>query len=229
MTAITVRSLLLSALIIALAGPESRRENQGVAVFYLLDRSDSISDASKSRHEAFVRDAISRLGTHDVAGVIAFGREPVLESVCAGRRDVGPVQSKVDASHSDLASAIRLASAAFPSGKGRRIVLLSDGNETRGDLAESAEMLAAEHIELGFASLLEIKQRTEAAVTDLEILAMRSRVSGVTGTWFSRSARPKPSLQTSSPSTITATWAPGTRSEAMLSRMAWRAASICAV
>jgi hypothetical protein len=38
--AFVLRGLLAAALIIALAGPEDRRPNRGVATIFLLDRSD---------------------------------------------------------------------------------------------------------------------------------------------------------------------------------------------
>jgi hypothetical protein len=57
-----------------------------------------------------------------------------------------------------------------------------------------------------------------------EILAIRNRVIGVTGTCSSTSASPKPSLQINSPFRMTAIWAPGIRSAAMVSRICWREA-----
>ena len=60
------------------------------------------------------------------------------------------------------------------------------------------------------------------------MLAIRKRVSGRTGTWFSRSAIPKPSAQTVSPSTDTATDRPGMPISAIRAQTTSRDSSIAA-
>jgi len=45
--AFVVRFLLVAMLVAALSGPEAYRPNHGLGVVYLLDRSDSIDDASR--------------------------------------------------------------------------------------------------------------------------------------------------------------------------------------
>ena len=46
-----IRFVLVSLLIFALSGPESRRPNRGVATMFLLDRSDSVKDDEAKRAE----------------------------------------------------------------------------------------------------------------------------------------------------------------------------------
>src|SRR5262249_10965379 len=48
----------------------------------------------------------------------------------------------------DIAGALNFASAIFPAGKTRRVVLLSDGNDTTGGASEAAARLAASGIEV---------------------------------------------------------------------------------
>lgn len=162
-----IRFILVCLLVFALAGPESHRPNRGVATMFLLDRSDSIKGDEAKRAEDFIGAAMEKLGPEDVAGLIAFGREAVIDTAPGGRRNLGPVLSKVDGSASDLAGAIRLASAAFPEGKAKRIVVLSDGNETSGDAAEAAEVAATDGIGIDYIPLgIEDKQQ-EASIVDL--------------------------------------------------------------
>jgi len=165
--AFVIRFLLASLLIFALAGPESRRANEGVATMFLIDRSDSIKGEESQKAEAFVSEALSKLGPKDSAGLIVFGRDAVIDTAPGGRRSLGPIQSKVDPSASDLAGAIRLASASFPDGKSRRIVILSDGNETSGDAVEAAEVAAADGIAIDYLPLGIEDKVAEASVVDL--------------------------------------------------------------
>src|SRR5262249_10341410 len=48
--------------------------------------------------------------------------------------------STVDGNYTDVAAAIKLALASFPEGSGKRIVLLSDGNENMGNAEEQARL-----------------------------------------------------------------------------------------
>ncbi|CAN5429040.1 VWA domain-containing protein [soil metagenome] len=164
-----VRFVLMALLIMALAGPESRRANTGLATVFLLDRSDSISDAERKRSEEFADDAMRALGEDDLGGVVAFGKNPLVESAANGRRSLDRVGSQTDPSATDLAAAMRLASASFPEGKGRRIVVISDGNETRGDAAGAAQAAAADGIQVDTVALGTEMGRPEASIADLEV------------------------------------------------------------
>ena len=166
--AFLVRGLLAGCLILALAGPEARRPNCGLATIFLLDRSDSIPESDRRAAETFVGGALRALGPDDVGGVVAFGSNPALDAATTGRRELGRVLTTVDGSATDLAGAIRLASASFPEGKARRIVLLSDGNETRGDATGAAQVAATDGIGIDTYALKGKEKVDEAAVVSLE-------------------------------------------------------------
>ncbi|AIE83934.1 VWA domain-containing protein [Fimbriimonas ginsengisoli] len=163
-----IRFLLASLLIFALSGPEARRPNKGLCTMFLLDRSDSVSEADRKRAETFVDEAMKKLSAEDLAGVVAFGKNAVVDAAPGGRRELGKVLSTVDGAASDLAAATRLASASFPDGKARRLVLLSDGNETSGDLEEAAQVAATDGIPLDVVPLGLEERSGEAAVLGVE-------------------------------------------------------------
>jgi uncharacterized membrane protein len=166
--AFALRLGLVSLLVLALSGPEARRPNRGLCTIFLLDRSDSISEADRHRSQEFVRDAVDRLGPDDQAGVVAFGKQAVIETAPGGRRTLGAVLSTVDGSATDIAGAVRLATASFPEGKGRRLVLLSDGNETAGDLEEAAQVSTTDGIPIDVVPLGLKTESGEASVVTLE-------------------------------------------------------------
>lgn len=164
-----LRLLLILCIAGALAGPEARRPNVGLCTIFVVDRSDSISDKDRQAAETFVRDAINHLGQNDVAGVVAFGQEASIDAAPGGRREIGKILTKVDGTASDLAGAIRLASATFPEGKARRIVLLTDGDETKGDVAQAAEVAATDGIAIDHIPLGLHERVGEASVASVEI------------------------------------------------------------
>lgn len=162
-----IRALLAALLVFALAGPQSRRPNTGLVTMFIIDRSDSVTDEDRKAADTFVGRALQKLGDDDLAGVIAFGAQPVMDSAPGGRRSYPGVQSKVNGSGSDIAAAVRLAAATMPPGKGRRIVVLSDGNENRGEAAQAAEVAATEGIQLDTVALGSKPRNAEASILEM--------------------------------------------------------------
>jgi Ca-activated chloride channel family protein len=68
----------------------------------------------------------------------------------------------------DIAAALRLASALFPDGYARRIVLLTDGNETAGDAYAAAQVAAVEGIPIDVVPLPTGKAGNDALIEALE-------------------------------------------------------------
>lgn len=171
--AFVIRALMTLLVVFALMGPQSRRPNEGLATMFLVDMSDSVQEGDRNAAVKFVSDALGGLGGNDLGGVIVFGSVPQVESAPAGRRSLGRALTKVDGSASDLASAIRLAAATMPEGKGRRIVVLSDANETRGDAGQAAEAASADGIQIDFVPLGSNDRGVEATVMEMSAPAER--------------------------------------------------------
>ena len=166
--AFLLRFVVVACFIVALSGPEAKRPNRGIATVYLVDRSDSISDGDKLREQAWLNQAIARLGPDDEAAVVVFGADARLEAGFAGPRTLPPLGSVIRTTSTNIADAIRLGSALFPDGKGRRLVLLSDGNETQGDAGGAAEAVAVDKIPIDIVRLGDTGDRPEAAVLGIE-------------------------------------------------------------
>jgi uncharacterized membrane protein len=143
-TAIVLRSIILLCLIAALAGAEWVRKNDKLAVFFLLDQSDSVPEDVRLEAAQAVRNAAEQYMTlKDEAGVIVFGEEASIELAVGPKLDLRKIYSYVGREQTDLAGAVRLAMAAFPQGYKKRLVVFSDGNETRGSALEEVKLARA--------------------------------------------------------------------------------------
>jgi len=157
--AIGLRCLLVLFLTLALAELRIRHPNETVTVLFLVDRSLSIPpefepnpdnpskpiDRRWERIKRFINAAVEHRGPDhkkDKAGVIVFGRRPRLELPPAEVETLNfrEVTSVIDNTYTDIGAAIKLALASFPEGSGKRIILLSDGNENLGDAEEQARL-----------------------------------------------------------------------------------------
>ena len=70
--------------------------------------------------------------TGDVAGIVAFGKEALVERLPSELEDIDRIASTPVKRATDIGAALRLATALFPDDAQKRIVLLSDGNDTTG-------------------------------------------------------------------------------------------------
>jgi uncharacterized membrane protein/Mg-chelatase subunit ChlD len=148
-TAIVLRVLILACLVAALAGAELVKKNDKLAVFFLLDRSNSIPESLRDAAADAVRTTCKDfMKSRDEAGVVIAGDEASIELDVRPAMELGEVKSFVGGEQTDLAASIRLAMAAFPQGCQKRIVLYSDGNETRGSAVEEAKLAQAAGIEV---------------------------------------------------------------------------------
>lgn len=165
--ALVLRGLLAAAIILALAMPEAKRQNMGISTIFVVDRSDSISDKDKKGAINYIDAALETLGPEDEAGVVAFGRDAAIDIAPGSLRALSRILSVTDGGGTDLASAIRLASASHSDGKAKRIVILSDGNETEGEAAAAAEVASTDSIQIDYVALGKERAAPEAAVLNL--------------------------------------------------------------
>ncbi len=153
--ALGLRCALVLFLTLALAEMRIKHQNENVTVLFLVDRSLSVPeepdpntpdlDRRWERIKLFINDAVEKRGSgheRDQAGLIVFGKRPKLElpPSDAPRFKLTEVASAIDPNYTDIAAAIKLALASFPEGSGKRIVLISDGNENLGDAKEQARL-----------------------------------------------------------------------------------------
>lgn len=133
-TALVLRTLVCLALIFAIAGLQWLLPVEGMNVFFVLDRSDSVPSAQQDAAKSLVNKMAEQKKKDDKAGVIIFGTDASIDRMPNEAISLEKVEAVVDSQRSDLASAIRLATAAFAETGQKRIVLMSDGNENIGDV-----------------------------------------------------------------------------------------------
>lgn len=146
--ALGLRCIVLASLIFALSGARLTRASEHLAVVFVVDASDSVGADGKSQAEGVVNAAIAGMPEGDRAAVILFGADAVVERAMSDSRTTQSFSSQPVASATDIAGAVRLALALFPDGAARRIVLVSDGEENRGDLEAGAMMAAANDVQI---------------------------------------------------------------------------------
>ncbi len=182
-----LRGLGIVLLALALAEPARTTDVTRTSVVFAIDVSDSITDRDLARAEDLVRAAIEARGENTIA-VVSFAatseRVPVdLEDPASFH-----VARHEDGAASDLGGALRLALALHPEGHLGRIVVVSDGSETRSGALSELGTLSTRHVR-ALHVLLDDGPPAEIAVEDLvaparlrvgEPFTLRARVRSTT-------------------------------------------------
>ena len=146
--AIVLRTAVMLLVIFAIAGIQWIWSSEKLTVIYLLDQSDSIPVAKR---QLMFEYAIQSVKQHrqskrqDRAGLIVFGREASIE-IPPFDEDLPNINrpesffGKSDATN--LESALKLAQASFLEDSAKRIVVLTDGNQTLGSAESTAQQLS---------------------------------------------------------------------------------------
>jgi Mg-chelatase subunit ChlD len=163
--AVGLRSAGVICMALALAEPQLRQPNDHVTVLFVVDRSKSIpeelvddpgggkKDQRERRIRQFINNAVAQRGVsheRDRAGLIVFGRRPRLElpPSDAPRFNLKELPDTPDGDYTDIAAALKLALASFADNTGKRIVLISDGNENLGNAEEQARLAKTLGVEI---------------------------------------------------------------------------------
>ncbi len=148
---LVVRLLLVASLVAVLAGARLALPADRLSVVFLVDGSASMVDGARADLVAFALRATREMPDGDTAGVVVFGANALVDRLPSDIAELPAPDSVPVVGATDIGAAIRLASAIFPAGTQRRLVLLSDGNDTGGGAEQAALAAASSGIRLDVA------------------------------------------------------------------------------
>ncbi|SFH67673.1 VWA domain-containing protein [Planctomicrobium piriforme] len=149
-----VRLCLLGVFVMLMAQPRAVRTNDSLAVVYAIDMSASIHPDQLSQAQAFVTRTVSQKPEGDEAGLVVFGSSaavelppeksfPIDENAPEGTLYFN---ARIDRDATNLEQALSLGAAILPEDLRGRIVLISDGSETTGNLKSVLDQLRSRGI-----------------------------------------------------------------------------------
>lgn len=152
-----VRYVLLGLFIMLLAEPRSVRKSDAMSVVFLVDQSMSISRDMSEQVMGYVAKVVGEKPEKDEAGLVAFGRNAAVQlpPSMSFALDLLEVTIQIDRNGTDVAKGLSLASAILPEHNQGRVVLISDGTATEGNLEPVLDDLksrgvAVDVIEVGY-------------------------------------------------------------------------------
>jgi uncharacterized membrane protein len=139
-----LRALLVTAAVFSLAEAHWVSKSYRTCTIFLLDHSFSVPQEIQRKAFEWIDGQLKKLPKDDVAGVIVFGDQAMIEVPPDPQPVLSGPHSLIGRAATDVGAAIRLALAVFPQGYQKRIVLVSDGNENQGHALAEAELARAQ-------------------------------------------------------------------------------------
>jgi uncharacterized membrane protein len=146
--AVVLRCLVVIILVALLARPTLTRKNEHLTLITVLDRSRSIPQKLQEAARQFLTDALSGGHAGDLSAVIDVAEAPSISRLPSSDTSIHERNTTLTGRQSNLAAGVQMAMAIAPPDTATKILLVSDGNETEGDLVEAARIAAANNIQI---------------------------------------------------------------------------------
>jgi hypothetical protein len=156
---------------LVVAEPELGKPLDRLAIVVALDRSRSIDlvPGSDARVRAELQVAEKSMHDDDRIATVVFGAEAAVEDPLRPRSETAPPQRvEVGRDATDLEAAIRRALAELPADAVGRVILVSDGVQTRGDALAAAEAAVAADVPIDVVVL------DQKLVPDVRVVSVRA-------------------------------------------------------
>jgi Mg-chelatase subunit ChlD len=144
-----LRVLIFLLVGLALAQLAIKLPDRAGTVIVIADRSESMPDNSAASEKEIIGLLHKSMGPRDQLGVIAFGRQAIIEQ-SPQRGEFGGFVAQVGADHSSLNDAIESALSLIPPDGGGRLLVLSDGKWTGKDPAAAAARAAGRGVAVDY-------------------------------------------------------------------------------
>ncbi len=166
---VMTRGAALALLALALYNPRIYRSITGLDVILGVDLSRSVGQEGREK-ALTVLDRIKRLaGPETRTGVLTFGRMPQWESLPHHTVAMTEFGSLLDRDETDIQAALQAAAAQVGDGRQGKILLISDGNENRGEAARVIPLLRTQGVEVWTLPVSLGRGRNEVYLSELTL------------------------------------------------------------
>lgn len=164
---LAVRCAGVVMLLAALFGVAVNRKDAANTTIFLVDISNS-NEQNLSGMEEYLDGVLAQMPKENQYGIVTFGKNSLVEQFLTKEDHFSQIMSLPDKTATNFEDAVSRALAMIPANGAGRIVILTDGKETKGDLASTASALAARQVEL-LAMTYEVSQGQDAYIENVEL------------------------------------------------------------
>lgn len=166
---VAVRGAALAAVVLALINPRLFQTVTGLDVVLAVDLSRSVGQQGQETGRELL-EAVQGAAQGDArTGLLAFGGAPEWEFL--PRAEISQVEfaARLDREQTDLQAALQASLAQASEERQQRVLLISDGNETRGEVARVLPLLRAQGVQVWTLPVGLARGRNEVYLSDLRL------------------------------------------------------------
>lgn len=144
---LVVRSVVLLCVLLAFFGIRIYRGSGKTATVFVVDLSNS-NEEHLDEAEKYLQETIAEMPSGNTYGIVTFGKDTLVEQFLTSERHYGGLMTLPDKAATNFEEAVSKALTLIPGEYSKRLVVLTDGKETRGDIRNMAQALTAGQAEL---------------------------------------------------------------------------------
>ncbi len=158
-----VRATVFICVLLALLDIRISLGNSDTATIFVVDLSDS-NEAHLEEAGAYIGDMVGEMPGGNSYGIVTFGKNALVEQFLTDNQNYGGLMTAPETAATNLEDAVSKALTLIPGDAKGRLVVLTDGKETRGDIHRLAKVITAGETE--FLTLLYETEQTKDAYID---------------------------------------------------------------
>ncbi len=162
-----VRGLVLLCVILAVIGVSIRVGSSRTATVFVVDISNS-NEEHLEEVEAYLRDVVDKMPSGNVYGIVTFGKNTLVEQFLTSDGHYGGLMTIPEKTATNFEDAFSKALMMIPGDYNKRLVVLTDGKETRGDINNMAQAVSAGQVEL-LTMLYENEEKDDAYIDSVTL------------------------------------------------------------
>ena len=164
---LALRLLALSGIVLALANPKIFKATKAMDVILGVDFSRSVGQEGKEVASRILKEVRRIKSPETRVGLLFFGGQPAWEF--SPRKDLRPADfsSAVRREETDIQAALQAALSQIGEGRQGRILLVSDGNENRGEVARVVPLLRSHGVPVWAHPIHPSRGKNEIYLTEL--------------------------------------------------------------
>ncbi|QUI23113.1 VWA domain-containing protein [Vallitalea pronyensis] len=144
---LTIRGIFLLCLILALADMSIVNMSKDTTTIFLSDLSNSVSGNEEDMKQ-FILEAMQSKQEEDRVASVVFGKDVELEGEVTDNLTGNILDSPINTSHTDIEQGLVKSMTMMPKDTNKRIVLLTDGKENKGDVGTLVHAIKEQKIDI---------------------------------------------------------------------------------
>ncbi len=162
-----VRTVGAALVLLALLGVSVNRRDSVTTTIFLVDLSKS-NEQNLPAMEKYLNRVLAEMPAKNQYGIVTFGKDSVVDQFLTRENSFSGILSLPDKTATNFETAMSRALAMLPAGGAGRVVVLTDGKETKGELTATASAVLARDAQL-LALTWESVQGQDAYVENVEL------------------------------------------------------------